>query len=39
MDTSVSDDNRGTRGTIVVLAVATLIMDMLFEQFLICTAV
>jgi len=35
MDTSVSDDHWGARGTIVFLAVATLITDMLFEQFLI----
>ena len=39
MDTSVSDDNWGGRGTIVFLAVATLITDMLFEQFLIRTAI
>ena len=35
MDTSVSDDNWGTRGTIVFLVMVTLITDMLFEQFLI----
>jgi len=39
MDTSVSDDNWGARSTIVFLAVATLIADMLFEQFLIRTVV
>jgi len=39
MDTSVSDDNWGARGTIVFLALATFITDMLFEQFLIGTAV
>jgi len=39
MDTSVSDDNWGAHGTIVFLAVANLITDMLFEQFLIRTAV
>ena len=39
MDTSVSDDNWGTHGAIVFLAVATLITDMLFKQFLIHTAV
>ena len=39
MDTSVSDNNWSVRGTIVFLAVAILITDMLFEQFLIRTAV
>ena len=39
MDTSVSDDNWGARVTIVFIAEATLITDMLFEQFLIHTAV
>ena len=39
MDTSVSDDNWGVPGTIVFLVVPTLITDVLFEQFLIRTAV
>ena len=39
MDTLVSGNNWGAHGTIVFLVVATLITDVLFEQFLIRSAV
>ena len=39
MDTSVLDDNWGAHGAIVFLVVAILIMDVLFEQYSIPTAV
>jgi len=38
MDTSLSDDN-GARAPPVVFMVATLIIEVVFRQFLICAAV
>jgi len=38
MDTSVSDDNGNAAGSVFFTA-ATLITDVLFEQFLICAAI
>ena len=39
MDTSISDDNRGTLHNHIFLTATTFITDILFEQFLIRTAV